>query len=335
MRRLSILLGTGLVALAMMAIPAAAQQQIVIKFSHVVANDTPKGKGALKFKELAEKYTNGRVKIEVYPNSSLYKDKEEIEALQLGSVQMLAPSTAKFAPLGVKEFEALDLPWLFKDDATYDKAMKGTVGQWLFKKLEAKNITGLAYWDNGFHMVSSNRPLINATDFQGLKIRISGSKIADQYFRELGSIPQIMAFSEVYQALQTGVVDGCENTASNYLTQKFHEVQKHITVSYHAHLQYAVIVNSKFWNGLPADIREQLTKAMNEATDYTNSIAQKENEDSLAEIKKSGRTTLHYLTDEQRAAWQKAMAPTYKWAKGRVGQEVLDLVYKELNIQTN
>jgi C4-dicarboxylate-binding protein DctP len=335
MRQLSILLGTGLMALAMMAVPAAAQQPIVIKFSHVVANDTPKGKGALKFKELAEKYTNGRVKIEVYPNSSLYKDKEEIEALQLGSVQMLAPSTAKFAPLGVKEFEALDLPWLFKDDATYDKAMKGAVGQWLFKKLEAKNITGLAYWDNGFHMVSSNRPLVNPTDFQGLKIRISGSKIADQYFRELGSIPQIMAFSEVYQALQTGVVDGCENTPSNYLTQKFHEVQKHITVSNHAHLQYAVIVNSKFWNGLPADIREQLTKAMNEATDYTNSIAEKDNEDSLAEIKKSGKTTLHYLTDEQRAAWQKAMAPTYKWAKGRVGQEVLDLVYKELNIQTN
>jgi C4-dicarboxylate-binding protein DctP len=184
-------------------------------------------------------------------------------------------------------------------------------------------------------MTSSNRPLINPSDFQGLKIRISGSKIADQYFRELGSIPQIMAFSEVYQALQTGVVDGCENTASNYLTQKFHEVQKHITVSYHAHLQYAVIVNSKFWNGLPADVREQLTKAMNEATDYTNSIAQTENDDSLAEIKKSGKTTLHTLTAEQRAAWQKAMAPTYKWAKGRVGQEVLDLLYKELNIQTN
>jgi C4-dicarboxylate-binding protein DctP len=336
MRKLSILLGTGLVALAMTAIPAAAQQPIVIKFSHVVANDTPKGKGALKFKELAEKYTNGRVKIEVYANSSLYKDKEEIEALQLGSVQMLAPSTAKFAPLGVKEFEALDLPFLFKDDATYDKAMKGPVGKWLFKKLEAKSITGLAYWDNGFHMTSStNRPLLMPADFQGLKIRISGSKIADQYFRNVGSIPQIMAFSEVYQALQTGVVDGCENTASNYLTQKFHEVQKHITVSYHAHLQYAVIVNSKFWNGLPADIREQLTKAMNEATDYTNSIAQTENDDALAEIKKSGKTTLHYLNDDQRKAWQIAMAPTYKWAKGRVGEEVLDLLAKELDIKMN
>jgi C4-dicarboxylate-binding protein DctP len=318
-------------------VPAAVQAQspIVIKFSHVVANDTPKGKGALKFKELAEKYTDGKVKIEVYPNSSLYKDKEEIEALQLGSVQMLAPSTAKFAPLGIKEFEALDLPWLFKDDATYSNAMKGTIGKWLFQKLEAKGISGLAYWDNGFHMVSSNRPLTKPEDFKGLKFRISGSKIADQYFRLMGSIPQIMAFSEVYQALQTGVVDGCENTASNYLTQKFYEVQKDITVSYHAHLQYAVIVNSKFWSGLPPDIRTQVEKAMADATDYTNLIAHQENEDALAEIKKAGKTTLHYLTDADRKAWQEAMQPTYKWAKGRGGQEVLDLVAKELDVKMN
>src|SRR5436305_2491609 len=315
------------IATIVLMVPAAVQAQspIIIKFSHVVANDTPKGKGALKFKELAEKYTNGKVKIEVYPNSTLYKDKEEIEALQLGSVQMLGPSTAKFAPLGAKEFEALDLPWLFKDDATYDKAMKGEVGKWLFKKLEPKGITGLAYWDNGFHMVSANRPLLNAADFQGLKVRISGSKIADRYFRDLGSIPQIMAVSEVYQALQTGVADGCENTPSNYYTQKFYEVQKDITVSNHAHLQYAVIVNAKFWNGLPPDVRTQLDKAMAEATDYTNSIATKENEDALADMKKAGKTTFHYLTDDQRKAWQTAMQPTYKWAKGRVGGEVLDL----------
>jgi C4-dicarboxylate-binding protein DctP len=325
------------IAAAVFIAPAAglAQSPIIIKFSHVVANDTPKGKGALKFKELAEKYTDGKVRIEVYPNSSLYKDKEEIEALQLGSVQMLAPSTAKFAPLGAKEFEALDLPWLFKDEATYDKAMKGPVGKWLFQKLESKGISGLAYWDNGFHMTSANRPLLMPADFQGLKIRISGSKIADRYFRDVGSIPQIMAFSEVYQALQTGVVDGCENTPSNYLTQKFYEVQKDITVSYHAHLQYAVIVNSKFWNGLPPDIRKQVDKAMDEATDYTNSIAVQENEDALAEIKKSGKVTLHYLTDDQRKAWQQAMQPTYAWAKGRVGQEVLDLIAKELDVKMN
>ncbi|MGY4508472.1 DctP family TRAP transporter solute-binding subunit [Bradyrhizobium sp. USDA 3650] len=323
------------VAPALSPVLAQAQSPIVIKFSHVVANDTPKGKGALKFKELAEKYTDGKVKVEIYPNSTLYKDKEEIEALQLGSVHMLAPSTAKFAPLGIKEFEALDLPWLFKDDQTYSNAMKGTIGKWLFERLETKGITGLAYWDNGFHMLSANRALMKPADFQGLKFRISGSKVADQYLRIMGSIPQIMAFSEVYQALQTGVVDGCENTASNYLTQKFYEVQKDITVSYHAHLQYAVIVNSKFWSGLPPDIRAQLEKAMNEATDYTNQIAHQENEDALAEIKKTGKTTLHYLTDADRKAWQEAMQPTYKWAKGRVGQEVLDLVAKELDVKMN
>jgi C4-dicarboxylate-binding protein DctP len=333
MKKVLVLLSAALAALAISA--ASANAQIIIKFSHVVANDTPKGKGALKFKELAEKYTGGKVKVEVYPNSQLFKDKEEMDALQLGSVQMLAPSTAKFAPLGVKEFEALDLPWLFKDDATYAKAMKGPVGKWLFKKLEAKGITGLAYWDNGFHMVSANRPLLMPADFQGLKVRISGSKIADRYFRDMGSIPQIMAFSEVYQALQTGVVDSCENTPSNYLTQKFYEVQKDITVSNHAHLQYAVIVNTKFWSGLPADIRGQLEKAMDEATDYTNSIAHEENVDALAKIKASGKTTLHFLTDDQRKAWQKAMQPTYTWAKGRVGQEVLDLVAKELDIKMN
>ena len=335
MKKTFALIGAAIAAIALSAGGANAQAPIVIKFSHVVANDTPKGKGAVRFKELAEKYTNGKVKVEVYPNSQLFKDKEEIEALQLGSVQMLAPSTAKFAPLGAKEFEALDLPYLFKDAATYDKAMKGPVGKYLFSKLEAKGIRGLAYWENGFHMVSANRPLLMPADFQGLKVRISGSKIADQYFRLVGSIPQIMAFSEVYQALQTGVVDACENTPSNYLTQKFDEVQKHITVSYHAHLQYAVIVNSKFWDSLPADIRTQLDKAMAEATDYTNSIALTENEDALKDIKAKGKTTLHYLTPDQTKAWQVAMQPTYAWAKSRVGQEVLDVLAKELAIKMN
>ena len=307
---------------------ASAQTPIIIKFSHVVANDTPKGKGSIKFKELAEKYTEGKVKVELYANSSLYKDKEEIEALQLGAVQMLAPSTAKFAPLGAKEFEAMDLPFAFADDATYERIIKGELGQYLMKKLEPKGISGLAFWDNGFHMVSANKPLITPADFQGTKVRISGSKIADQYFRKLGANPQILAFSEVYQALQTGVVDGCENTASNYLTQKFHEVQKHITVAEHAHLQYAVIVNSKFWASMPADVRAGVDKAMAEATTYTNGIARQENTDALEEIKKSGKSTIHVLNADQRKVWREAMAPTWTWAEGRVGKEVLDLLKK-------
>src|SRR5947208_2340510 len=203
--RVQLVFAGAFAALLALGLPfaAQAQQPIVIKLSHVTTSDTAKRKGAEKFKELAEKYTGGKVKVEVYPNSQLFKDKEEIEALQLGSVQLLAPSTAKFAPLGAKEFEALDLPFLFADEASYARIMKGDVGKWLFKKLESKGISGLAYWDNGFHMVSANKPLLQPADFQGLKIRIPGSKIADQYFRIMGAIPQILAFSEVYQALQT------------------------------------------------------------------------------------------------------------------------------------
>jgi C4-dicarboxylate-binding protein DctP len=315
-------------AVSVTGFPAIAQAPLVIKFSHVTTEDTPKGKGSLKFKELAEKYTSGKAKIEVYHNSTLYKDKEEIEALQLGAVQMLAPSTAKFAPLGAKEFEVMDLPFLFKNTEVYTKAVEGDAGKWLMKKLEPKGVMGLAFWDNGFHMVSANKPLITPADFQGLKFRISGSKIADQYFRQVGAIPQIMAFSEVYQALQTGVVDGCENTASNYYTQKFHEVQKHITIAEHAHLQYAVIVNTQFWTGLPADLRAGLEKALAEATDYTNSIARQENTDALEAIKKSGACEFHVLNDAQRKAWADAMQPTYKWAEGRVGTEAIELFRK-------
>ncbi len=332
MKRRTALSAVGAAALAGTRF-ALAQQPTVIKFSHVVTDDTPKGKGALKFKELAEKYTGGKVKVEVYPNSTLYKDKEELDALNSGSVQMLAPSTAKFRPIGVPEFEAMDLPFVFNGDEGYNKTVKGPIGQGLMKRLEAKGIAGLAYWDNGFHMVSANKPLLMPADFQGLKIRISGSKIADLYFRRFGALPQIMAFSEVYQALQTGVVDGCENTASNYWTQKFYEVQKHITVSGHAHLQYALIANGKFWNGLPADIRTQLNKAVGEATDYTNSIAKQENADALEKIKASGKATLHYLTPQQRQAWIEAVKPVYKEAETRVGnKQVVDDLLKSAGI---
>src|ERR1700694_696691 len=187
---------------------AEAQQPIVIKFSHVTTTDTPKGKGAEKFKELAEKYTGGKVKVEVYPNSQLYKDKEEIEALQLGAVQMLAPSTSKFAPIGVKEFEALDLPFIFPDEATYLKVTQGPVGKALLQRLDSEGNARLAFSATGFHMISANKPLRKPRDLQGLKIRISGSKVADAYLRAMGALPQIVAFSELYQALQTGVVDG-------------------------------------------------------------------------------------------------------------------------------
>ena len=308
---------------------AQAQAPIIIKFSHVVTNETPKGKGADRFKELAEKATNGRVKVEVYPNSTLYKDKEEMEALQLGAVQMLAPSLAKFGPLGVKEFEAFDIPYMFPTKDVLYRVTEGQVGKDLFKKLESKGITGLAYWDNGFKQMTANKPLRKPADFKGQKMRIQSSKVLDAQFRTLGANPQVMAFSEVYQALQTGVVDGTENTPSNIYTQKMHEVQKHLTVSDHGYIGYAVIVNKKFWDGLPPDIRTQLEGAMKDATKYTNAIAEQENKQALDAIKKQGKTEVYVLTAAEKAEWRKALMPVRKDVEGRVGKEVLNAVDKE------
>ena len=308
---------------------AQAQAPIVIKFSHVVANDTPKGKAAERFKELAEKATRGRVKVEVYPNSTLYKDKEEMEALQLGAVQMLAPSLAKFGPLGVREFEVFDLPYVFPSKDVLYRVTEGPVGKELFRKLEPKGITGLAYWDNGFKIMSSNKPMRTPADFKGMKMRIQSSKVLDAQMRALGANPQVMAFSEVYQALQAGVVDGTENPPSNLYTQKMHEVQSHVTVSDHGYLGYAVIVNKKFWDGLPADVRTQLEGAMKDSTKYANAIAQQENDKAMAAVRASGKTEILALNAQQKAEWRKALAPVQKDMESRIGKDTIDAVNRE------
>ncbi len=313
--------------LALSSTNAFAQNPIVIKFSHVVAPNTPKGKGADKFKELAEKYTAGRVKVEVYPNSQLYKDMEEMEALQLGSVQMLAPSHAKLGSLGAREFEVFDLPFLFRDHAALQKVTKGEVGRKLLEKLSSKGITGLAYWDSGFKIFSANKPIRLPSDMQGLKIRIQSSKVLDAQMRAVGAIPQAMAFSEVYQALSTGVIDGEENTPSNKYTQKMHEVQKYMAITNHGYIGYIVVVDKKFWDGLPDDIRVQLDKAISDASDYANDISIKENDDAVAAMKASGRTEVIVPTAEEYKAWVKAMLPVHGETAGRIGQQTLDAVY--------
>ncbi|MDP3844257.1 MAG: TRAP transporter substrate-binding protein [Oxalobacteraceae bacterium] len=308
---------------------AFAQAPIVIKFSHVVANDTPKGKGAERFKELAEKSTKGRVKVEVYPNSTLYKDKEELEALQLGAVQMLAPSLAKFGPLGVREFEVFDLPYIFPSKDVLYRVTEGPIGKSLLKKLEPKGITGLAYWDNGFKIMSANKPLHSPADMKGQKMRIQSSKVLDAQMRALGANPQVMAFSEVYQALQTGVVDGTENPPSNLYTQKMHEVQKHVTMTNHGYLGYAVIVNKKFWDGLPADIRTALETAMKDSTKYANAIAQQENDKAIAAVKASGKSTVYELNGKEQVEWRKALMPVQKQMEERIGKELISSINKE------
>lgn len=318
----------GLVAMGLSAASVAADP-IVIKFSHVVAQDTPKGKAAEKFKELAEQYTNGAVKVEVYANSTLYKDKEEMEALQLGAVQMLAPSLAKFGPLGVREFEVFDLPYIFDGYEALNKVTQGAVGTQLLAKLEPKGIKGLAYWDNGFKSFSANTPIKKPEDLRGKKMRIQSSKVLEEQMREVKALPQVMAFSEVYQALQTGVVDGTENPHSNLFTQKMHEVQKHMTLTDHGYLGYAVITNKKFWDGLPAEVRSQLDKAMLESTLYANQIAKEENDKALEGVRASGKTEIHTPTAEEKAAFKKAFAPVHKKMESRIGADLIQSIYKE------
>ena len=314
----------GLAAIISLGLGAGAwAQDITIKFSHVVAPDTPKGKGAEKFKELAEQYTEGKVKVEIYPNSQLYKDKEELEALQLGSVQMLAPSLAKFGPLGIQDFEAFDLPYIFDGYDQLRKITDGEVGAAMLAKLEDKGIKGLAYWDNGFKIMSANSPLIEPDDFLGLKMRIQSSKVLEAEMNALGAVPQVMAFSEVYQGLQTGVVDGTENPPSNMYTQKMNEVQKHATLSNHGYLGYAVIVNKEFWDGLPEDVRGQLEQAMAEATEFANGIAKDENDKSLQAMMDAGTTEFHEMTDEEKAAWKEALMPVREEMADRIGADLI------------
>ncbi|WP_128255417.1 TRAP transporter substrate-binding protein [Falsirhodobacter deserti] len=328
-RNFARLAGAAIIALST-ALPSFAQDPIVIKFSHVVASDTPKGKGAEKFKELAEQYTDGKVRVEVYPNSQLYKDKEELEALQLGAVQMLAPSLAKFGPLGVQQFELFDLPMLFNGREDLRKITEGDVGRELLDMLEPKGITGLAYWDNGFKIMSANSPLVTPDDFLGLKMRIQSSKILEAQMQALGAVPQVMAFSEVYQALQTGVVDGTENPPSNMYTQRMNEVQSHATLSQHGYLGYAVIVNKAFWDGLPADVREGLDRAMTEATEYANGIAEDENDRALQAMMDAGTTEFHELTEEERAEWYETLRPVHEEMADRIGADLLQKVYDAL-----
>jgi C4-dicarboxylate-binding protein DctP len=304
-----------------------AAEPVVIKFSHVVAPDTPKGRAADYFKKLAEERTKGRVKVEVYPNSQLYKDREEMEALQIGAVQMLAPSLSKFGPMGVRAFELFDLPYIFPNKETLYRVMDGDIGKKLFGMLDAKGITGLGFWDNGFKQMSSNKPMRSLEDMKGLKMRIQSSKVLEAEMKALGVNPQVMAFSEVYSALQQGVVDGAENPLSNLYTQKMHEVQKHLTLSDHGYLGYAVIVNKKFWDDLPADLRATLNKAMQDTTVFERKIAQEENDEALANIKKAGTTQIYTLPYKDRVVWQQALLPVHKEFEEKIGRDLIQAAY--------
>jgi C4-dicarboxylate-binding protein DctP len=322
-------------AAAVLAIPAAVNAEpMVMKFSHVVAEKTPKGQAALKFKEAAERLLPGKVKIEVYPNSQLFGDAKEMEAIALGDVQFIATSLSKFGKY-TKKTEVFDLPFMFKDMDAVDRFEQGKIGQSLLHAMENRNYLGLAYWHNGLSQMSANKPLLLPEDAKGLKFRIQQSDIIQASYEGIGANVQKLAFSEVYQALQVGTVNAQENTWSNIYSKKFYEVQKDFTESNGRVIDYMVLVNAKWWNGLPADIRAGLTKALAEATEVNNDIANKLNVDAKKKIAASGVTTIHELTPAQHAAWVKAMHPVWSKFEKQIGKDIIDAAVASNSPKTN
>lgn len=291
---------------------ALAAEPIVIKFSHVVGEQTPKGQGALMFKKLAEERLPGKVKVEVYPNSTLYGDDKEMEALLLGEVQIIARSLAKFEQY-TKSVQLFDLPFLFDDIPAVDRFQQSPEGQKLLKSMESKNITGLAYWHNGMKQLSANKPLRTPEDARDLTFRIQTSAVLEEQFKAVDAKAKPMIFSVVYQGLRTGLVNGTENTYSNFYNQKLNEVQKYVTESNHGILDYMLITTSDFWKGLPPDIRSELDKIVVESTAYANQEAERFNQQDKQHVLDAKTTEIITLTPEQRNAWREKMKPV--WAK--------------------
>lgn len=300
-----------------------AHAETVIKFSHVVADSTPKGQGALMFKKLAEERLPGKVKVEVFPNSQLFGDGKEMEALLLNDVQLIAPSLSKFDRY-TNQIQVFDLPFLFDDIEAVHRFHNSPTGKSILDSLTKKGLTGLAYWDNGMKQLSAKKPLRMPADAKGLKFRIQASDILEAQFKAVGGIPQKLAFAEVYQALETGVVDGAENPWSNAYSQKFFEVQPYFTESNHGYLGYMVVTNAKFWSGLPADVRETLEKILAEVTVEVNKSSTALNEGDRQKIKDSGKTEILPMTAEQRVAWQAAMKPVYDKFTDKIGKDIVE-----------
>jgi C4-dicarboxylate-binding protein DctP len=295
---------------------------IVVKFSHVVAENTPKGAAALKFKELAEQKLKGKVEVQVFPNSQLFGDAKEMEALLLNDVQFIAPSLSKFDRYTPK-IQVFDLPFIFNDMKSVENFTSSKAGKGLLTSMEDKNLLGLGYWFNGMRQISANKDITLPKDVKGLKFRIQPSDVYDAFMKALGASAQKMAFAEVYQGLQTGVVDAQENSWSNIYSKKFHEVQNTIIESNHGVLSYMVVTNKKWWNGLPKDIQKGLAEAMDEATAYGNGISNQKNEEAKKSVIADGKAKVKTLTPAQLAEWKKALTPVYKVFEGAIGKDLI------------
>lgn len=313
-------------------VSASVAADYTIKFSHVVSPNTPKGKAADFFAKRVNELTAGRVEVKVFPSSQLYTDKAVMKALKIGNVQMAAPSFSKFTSL-VPQLQLFDLPFLFRDVNHVHSVMDGEVGQVMKDLVTKKGFVALSYWDNGFKNFSTNgKPLIVPADAKGQKFRIMSSKVIEAQFLAVGANPQVLPFSEVYSALQQGVVDGAENPLSNFYTKKFLEVQTSLTLSSHGYLGYLVVMSKKFWKKLPDDLKPKIIQAMNEATQMNRKLAAELEDEYLANIKayadKSGKLKIFTLTDAQKDAWRKATAVIYPDFYKVIGEDLIKKAQK-------
>ena len=308
-----------LVCLLLLLLPTLAPAEVVIRFSHVVARDTPKGLAVERFKSLVEQRSGGRIRVAVYPAARLYGDLDEMEALRLGAVEMLAPSLSKFGPIGFPEFELFDLPFLFERIADVHRVTEGEVGRRLLDSLQRQGLVGLGFFDNGFKQMSANRPLREPGDFNGLRMRVQASRVIAAQFKALGARPVVLAFSETRRALAAGVVDGTENPVSNFWTQQMHQVQSHLSLTHHAYLGYAVVANQRFWTSLQPQDRDVVAQALEQALAYGNAIADAENARALQALQAAGTTQVHVLSSRQRAELRAKVQPVYDQLSARIG----------------
>jgi C4-dicarboxylate-binding protein DctP len=313
------------------AFAACDAGETLIKFAHVTNSDNhPKGIAAQLFADRVNEEMNGNVCVEVFPNSTLYDDDKVLEAMLLGDVQMAAPSLSKFETF-TKKLRLFDLPFVFTDIGAVDRYQMSDDGQALLTSMERKGLLGLAFWHSGMKQLSANKPLLTPEDAAGLKFRIQPSDVLEAQFVALGANPQKMAFSEVYGALQTGVVDGQENTWSNTYGQKYFEVQDGVTETNHGVLDYMVVVSTDFWEGLPEDVRAQLETIMAEVTAERNEAVVQIEAESRAAIIATG-SEVRELTPEQRLLWVEAMKPVWDQFSGEIGVDAIEAAvsYNEL-----
>jgi len=324
-RKICLSFAAVVISTALMAAPAFSKP-VVIKFSHVVAENTPKGQMANKFRDLVKERLAGKVEVEVYPNSQLFGDNKVLEAMLLGDVQMAAPALSKFSRY-TKKLQLYDLPFLFKDMAAVNRFQQSAAGEKLLSSISKKGLIGLGYLHNGMKQLSSSKPLKVPADAKGLKFRIMSSDVLAAQFKAVHATPLKKPFSEVFTLLQTKAIDGQENTWSNIYSKKFFEVQPYITESNHGLLDYMVVTSADFWNGLPADVRGIVKKSLDEAIAFGNKVAAEKSKADKQKIVDSKRSEIIELTPAQRQQWVEAMKPVWKQFEGQIGKDLIDAAY--------